>query len=238
MISLREGKCGGVEALIRRNNTEYGSLGPLHYMRRLEHTTLIAPPLTRFVLSTAARELGPLAAAKSLYIGINVSAPHVESETFVSDVRGSAKGILSRLVLHMPESHRAKPTANVLNAFAALRAKKVRFALSGVGAGLAYLGLLTAFAFELVKIDRQVLALDADERVRRLAAVIDAARQQGATVVADGVESANHHKVICRSRIYFGQGFFYGRTMVINLLLTFFEAGGTSLGARKTRSWR
>lgn len=85
VISLREGKCVRVEALIRWNNMEYGSLGPLHYMRRLEHTTLIGP-LTRFVLSTAARELGPLAAAKSLYIGINVSATHVENETFVSDV--------------------------------------------------------------------------------------------------------------------------------------------------------
>ncbi|MEW9586228.1 EAL domain-containing protein, partial [Paraburkholderia sp. DGU8] len=61
VVSLRDGRCVGVEALIRWTNPEYGSLGPAHYMSRLEHTALIGP-LTRFVLSTAARELGALMA--------------------------------------------------------------------------------------------------------------------------------------------------------------------------------
>jgi c-di-GMP phosphodiesterase len=238
VVSLTDGRCVGVEALIRWNNAEYGSLGPAHYMSRLEHTALIGP-LTRFVLSTAARELGPLATDSSLYIGINVSSSHVESTTFVSEVHRAAKGILSRLVLHMPESLCAKPTANVLNAFAALREKKVRFALSNVGTGQGSPDVLPAFAFELVKIDRQVLALDTDERRQRLTAVIDAARRLGATVVAEGVESATHHVVVSLSGADFAQGFFYGRTMVISLLRTFLEAGGTSLRAQKTsvRAW-
>ncbi|MFL9908618.1 EAL domain-containing protein [Paraburkholderia sp. RL17-337-BIB-A] len=238
VVSLTDGRCVGVEALIRWNNAEYGSLGPAHYMSRLERTALIGP-LTRFVLSTAARELGPLAADSSLYIGINVSSSHVESATFVSDVRRAATGILSRLVLHMPESRCAKPTANALNAFAALRAKKVRFALSNVGTGPGSHDILPAFAFELVKIDRQVLALDTDERGRRLTAVINVARRLGATVVAEGVESATHHVVVSQSGADFGQGFFYGRTMVLSLLRTFLEAGGTSLRAQKAsvRAW-
>jgi EAL domain-containing protein (putative c-di-GMP-specific phosphodiesterase class I) len=237
VVSLREGRCVGVEAMIRWNNAEYGSLGPAHYMSRLERTALIGP-LTRFMLSTAARELGPLVADSSLYIGINVPSSNLESTTFVSDVRKAAKGILSRLVLQMPESLWAKPTANVRNAFSALRAKKVRFALSNVGAGQGSPAMLPAFAFELVKIDRQVLALDADERRRRLTAVIDAARRLGATVVAEGVESANHHAVVSQSGADLGEGFFYGRTMVISLLRTFLEAGGTSLRAQKKSSVR
>ncbi|MEW9583176.1 EAL domain-containing protein, partial [Paraburkholderia sp. DGU8] len=72
----------------------------------------------------------------------------------------------------------------------------------------------------------------------RLAAVVDAARPFGATVVAEGVESASHHTVVTQSGADFGQGFFYGRTMVISLLLTFLEAGGTSLRMQKKRRWR
>lgn len=237
VVSLRDGRCVGVEALIRWNNPEHGSLGPAHYMGRLEHTALNGP-LTRFVLSTAARELGPLMADSPLYVGVNVSSSHVQSATFVSDVRRAGKRILSRLVLHVPESHCAKPTANVLNALAALREKKVRFALSGVGATPLAPDLTKVFAFELVKIDRQVLALDADERKQRLKAVVDAARPFGATVVAEGVESASHHTLVSQSGADFGQGFFYGRTMVISLLLTFLEAGGMSLRMQKTRRWR
>ena len=53
VMSLREGTCVGVEAMIRWTNTEYGLKGPTYYMRILEKTRLIAR-LTRFVLSTAA----------------------------------------------------------------------------------------------------------------------------------------------------------------------------------------
>jgi EAL domain-containing protein (putative c-di-GMP-specific phosphodiesterase class I) len=134
----------------------------------------------------------------------------------------------------MPQSRCAAPTANVLDTIATLRAKKVRFALSNVTTVPADPNPLKAFDFKLVKIDRQVLSLDEDERWQRLTALIDAVRPLGATVVVEGVESAKHHSMVSQSGADFGQGFFYGRTMVINLLLTFLEAGGTSLRARKT----
>ena len=98
--------------------------------------------------------------------------------------------------------------------------------------------MIKVFAFDLVKINRQLLTLDTDERRRRLSAVVDAARLFGATVVAEGVESAGHHAVASKSGADFGQGFFYGRTMVISLLRTFLEAGGTSLRIQKKRRWR
>lgn len=237
VVNLRDGKCVGVEALIRWNNTEYGSLGPAHYMGRIEHTALIGS-LSRFVLSTAARELGPLVADSPLYIGVSVSSSNVQSAEFASEVCRAGKRILSRLVLNMPESDCTKPTANVINALAVLRAKKVRFALSDVGAPLVDPDLIKAFSFELVKINRQVLTLDTDERRRRLTAVVDVARRFGATVVAEGVESAGHHAVASESGADFGQGFFYGRAMVISLLRTFLEAGGTSLRVQKKRRWR
>jgi c-di-GMP phosphodiesterase len=234
VVSLREGKCVGVEALIRWENKEYGALGPLHYMSCLEHTTLIGP-LTRFVLSTAAREFDSLMAASSLYIGVNVCVGHVASKTFVSDVCESAKGILSQLILHITQSHCEKPAVNVLNALGALREKEVRFALACQGTGPVDPRLLAAIEFEMVKIDRQVLALDEVQRRQRLAEVIEVARSIGASVVAAGVESAAHHSVVERSGADFGQGFFYGRTMVINLLRTFLEAGGTPVRARQAR---
>ncbi|TAL96753.1 MAG: EAL domain-containing protein [Paraburkholderia sp.] len=237
LVSLREGRCVGVDALIRWDNVEYGRLGPYHYMSLIERESFIGP-VTRFILSTAVRELGPLVASRSLDIGIKVAARHVESPTFVSDVIGSAESILPRLVLHMPEEHCARPTKNVLDAVTVLRAKGVRLAMSGVTAVESYWGVHKAFNFDLLKIDRRVMALDDVERRQRLAALVDGARELGSIVVAEGVESASHHEVVSRSGADYGQGFFYGRTMVLSLLVTFLNAGGNSLRGKRVRPWQ
>jgi EAL domain-containing protein (putative c-di-GMP-specific phosphodiesterase class I) len=190
---------------------------------------------TAYILSTAVRELGPLVASKSLYVGIKVAARHVESPTFVSDVIGSAESILSRLVLHMPEEHCARPTKGVLDAFTELRARGLRLAMSGVTTVETYWSFHKAFRFDLLKIDRRVLALDDGARRQRLAALVEVARELGSIVVAEGVESASHHMVVSRSGAEYGQGFFYGRTMVLSLLVTFLDAGGNSLRGKRVR---
>ncbi len=237
LVSLREGRCVGVDALIRWDNVEYGQLGPHHYMSRIEKRSFIGP-VTRFILSTAVRELGPLVASRSLYIGIKVAARHVESPTFVSDVIGSAGSILPRLVLHMPEEHCARPTKSVLDAVTVLRARGVRLAMSSVTSVDTYSALHEAFQFDLLKIDRGILALDDRERRQRLEAFVDTARELGSIVVAEGVESASHHRVVSRSGAEIGQGFFYGRTMILSLLVTFLNAGGNSLRGKRVRPWQ
>lgn len=237
VMSLRKGGCVGVEAMIRWNNAEYGSRGPAYYMRLLGKTRL-SGRLTRFVLSTAAQELAEPTAGSSLFIGVDVSAAHVESKSFASDVSRSAKSILSQLVLNMPQRGCAAPTADVLNTIATLRAKNVRFAMANVDEVPSHRDRLEMFGFEQIKIDRHIMTLDEDERRQRLTAVVSAVRPLGATVVAEGVESANHHAVVSQAGVDLAQGFFYARTMTLSLLLTFLEAGGVSLRMRKKGRWK
>jgi len=232
VMSLRDGRCVGVEAMIRWNNAEHGSRGPAYYMSLLEKTRVIGR-LTRFVLSSAAEELAKPTAGSALYIGVNVCATYVESKSFASEVSRSAKAIRSRLVLNMPQRGCASPTAEVLHAIAKLRAKGVRFALAHVDEVPADPARLEAFGFEQVKIDRHIMTLDEDERRQRLTAVVRAVGASGASVVAEGVESARHHAVVSQAGVDLGQGFFYGRAMTRSLLLTFLEAGGVSLRMRK-----
>lgn len=237
VMSLRKGGCVGVEAMIRWNNAEYGSRGPAYYMHILGKTRL-SGRLTRFVLSTAAQELAETTAGSSLFIGVDVSAAHVESKSFASDVSRSARSILSRLVLNMPQRGCAAPTADVLHTVATLRAKNVRFALANVDEVPSHRDRLEMFGFEQIKIDRHIMTFDEDERRERLSAVVGAVRPLGATVIAEGVESASHHAVVSQAGVDLAQGFFYGRTMTLSLLLTFLEAGGVSLRMRKKGRWK
>jgi EAL domain-containing protein (putative c-di-GMP-specific phosphodiesterase class I) len=236
VMSLRRGGCVGVEAMIRWNNAEYGSRGPAYYMRLLGKTRL-SGRLTRFVLSTATQELAEVTAGSALFIGVHVSATHVESKSFASDVSRSARSILSQLVLNMPQRGCAVPTADVLHTVATLRAQNVRFALTNVDEVPSYRDRLEMFGFEQIKIDRHIMTLDEEELRQRLRSVVRAVRPLGATVVAEGVESASHHAVISQAGVDLAQGFFFGRTMTLSLLLTFLEAGGISLRMRKKGRW-
>jgi EAL domain-containing protein (putative c-di-GMP-specific phosphodiesterase class I) len=237
VMSLRDGKCVGVEAVLRWTNAEHGLKGPAYYMRILEKTRLIAR-LTRFVLSTAARELAEPAADSALYIGVNIYSDHVESRGFASDVSRSAKAILPRLVLNMSQHRCAAPTIDVQRTVAALRARRVRFALTDIDDAPPDPLLLEVFGFEQVKFDRRIMTLDEEERRQRLNALVRAVRPSGATVIAEGVESVKHHEVASQSGVDLAQGYFYARTMPISLLLTFLAAGGESLRMRKKKRWK
>ena len=56
--------------------------------------------------------------------------------------------------------------------------------------------------------------------------------------MAEGVESAKHHAVLSQAGVELEQGFFFGCTMTLSLLLTFLEAGGVSLRMRMTKKGR
>jgi EAL domain-containing protein (putative c-di-GMP-specific phosphodiesterase class I) len=227
VIRIRTGKCVGIEALLRWDNLEFGLGGPAHFMNRLEHSKVVGP-LTRFMLAAVARDFAELSVANSFYISVKVSAAQMAADSFVSDVQESANGILPHLVLEVTESDCADTASRVLESLAFLRKDGVRFALAGAGLGPINFRLLRNFDFDVIKMDRQVLTLDSDERVSRLATMADVAHDVGAMLVADGVESAAHHQALHASRADFGQGFFYSRALTIARLEAFLESGGPS----------
>jgi EAL domain-containing protein (putative c-di-GMP-specific phosphodiesterase class I) len=227
VIRVHAGKCIGIEALLRWDNLEFGLQGPAHFMSRLEHSKVIGL-LTRFMLATADRDFAELGVANSFYISVKVSPAHIAADNFVSDVRDSATGILSRLVLEVTESDCADCAPQALESLASLRKDGVRFSLAGAGLRSINFRLLRNFEFDLIKVDRRVLTLDSDERVSRLATMADVAHDVGAMLVADGVESAAHHEALRTSRTDFGQGFFYSRALTIARLEAFLESGGPS----------
>ncbi|RKT10711.1 EAL domain-containing protein (putative c-di-GMP-specific phosphodiesterase class I) [Paraburkholderia sp. RAU2J] len=237
MIDLRRGKCVGIEALLRWDNLEFGLRGPMHYMRRLENSKVIGP-LTRFMLATAASEVAALGAAKSLCVALQVSGVYMAADNLVSDVQDSAKGILPRLILEVTESDCADSTPRVLESVAALRKQGVQFALAGAGLSPLKFGLLRKFDFELIKMDRQVLALDGYDRTSSLATMTEIARDLGALLVAEGVDSAAHHEALYKARTNLGQGFFYSRALPIRRLAAFLESGGPSRLAVRTQRRR
>ncbi|KHL06413.1 UNVERIFIED_CONTAM: hypothetical protein LK11_66170 [Mumia flava] len=104
------------------------------------------------------------------------------------------------------------------------RDRGMRFALSAVRPADVGPELPAGMSFEMVKIDRDVLRMDSDERSRQISALTRLAHQMGAVVVVEGIEIAAHHNVARASRAEFGQGFFYSSTLGASRLKAFLEA--------------
>jgi len=225
IVNLRQGKCVGVEALLRWNNVEFGAAGPGHYMPSIEQSTLIGP-ITRFVLGKATEEVGHLATAESLYIGVNVPFSQLSHPGFVADLSATLPRVLRRLVLEISHRELRDATPNLLRVIATLRKAGVRFALSGFNPNDGSGRWFDGWSFEMVKLNRAVFHLDPYERSRLLKIVITLAHELDAVLVGEGVEIAAHHDALLAARAELGQGFYYSRALGIGRLETFLASGG------------
>ena len=93
------------------------------------------------------------------------------------------------------------------------RARGIRFALDDVGAGYAGLAALALLAPEFVKVDMTLIRdchLDPAKQAV-IAALVQYARQAGAAVIAEGVETADESCVVRDLGVDLLQGFLYAR---------------------------
>ncbi|MDN7184564.1 EAL domain-containing protein [Caballeronia sp. SEWSISQ10-4 2] len=225
IVNLRQGKCVGIEALLRWDNVEFGAVGPGHYMPYIEQSSLIGP-ITRFVLGKVAEEVGQLATAESLYIGVNVPFSQLSHPGFVADLSATIPSVLRRLVLEISHREFRDAAPNLLRVIATLRKAGVRFALSGLNPDDGAWRWFNGWSFEMVKMNRAIFHLDAYERSRLLETLITLAHDLDAVLVGEGVEIAAHHDALLAARAELGQGFYYSRALSIGRLESFLASGG------------
>jgi EAL domain-containing protein (putative c-di-GMP-specific phosphodiesterase class I) len=238
---MRRARCVGVEALLRWDNEKYGALGPAHYMKFIESSSLIGP-MTRFVLSRAAQDLQEIGAPKSLYLGVTAPASYLVSSAFIADLGDIGSLGLPPLILKVGADSARKFRKRLIPMMAQARNKGMRFALSGVRPTDVGLELPPEMTFEMVKLDREVLGMDPDDRSRQISALTSMGHEMGAVVVVEGIENATHHNIARASRAEFGQGFFYSRALGASRLKEFLQTANAPsskpAGAATVLGWR
>lgn len=158
---------------------------------------------------------GPLGLPGSLTL--NVSPRTLESMEFnvptLVRMLGRHRLEPSRVVLELTERENVEDIERVRGAVDACRRAGIRIAADDVGAGNAGLRLLSQMRFDIVKIDLSLVQGGAvrsssEEIVRTLK---DLADRWGATVVAEGVETAEQLTFVRSLGIRAGQGYLLGR---------------------------
>ncbi len=144
-----------------------------------------------------------------VHLAINVSPSALASPTVQDALRGSLEGI----VIEITEHEFVPDDGSLSRAVADLRARGARIAIDDAGAGHAGLRQLMRVRPDIVKLDRD-LCQDIHHDAARMALVesfVRFARDVGATVCAEGIESLDELAVLADLDVQWGQGFVLAR---------------------------
>jgi diguanylate cyclase (GGDEF)-like protein/PAS domain S-box-containing protein len=220
IVRLDTGTVEGVEALVRWNHPERGLLPPDAFLAVAEETGQVIPITRRLLCETTRQAAAWAAQGLQLRMSVNISARHFATETLVRDVRTALRdsGLPpDQLVLELTETSVAEDPTRAEDQLTVLRSIGVRIAIDDFGTGWSSLAQLFALPIGTLKIDRSLLA--AAERATSadtgavLTAIVALTRTLGIRSVAEGVESAEHLRMVQEAGCDLAQGWLLGRPM-------------------------
>ncbi|HJV03701.1 MAG TPA: EAL domain-containing protein, partial [Actinomycetota bacterium] len=144
------------------------------------------------------------------YLSINVS-PGTAISPRLTDLAGRFPA--RQIVLEITEHARVADYEALNLALRELRAQGLRLAVDDAGAGFASLRHILRLAPDLIKLDRSITdGIDRGSASRALGrALTSFAREIGASITAEGIESRNELQALRTLGVGFGQGFYLAR---------------------------
>jgi predicted signal transduction protein with EAL and GGDEF domain len=222
-IDAVTGGVRGVEALLRWDHPELGSVTPRRFIPIAEECGLIVP-IGAWVIDEACRQLAQWNAAgvggtqERLTVSINLSVlqlrdPHLESAIGASLARhGVSAGDIE---LELTESILMESVESTLNQLQALKDLGVMLSIDDFGTGYSSLTYLSRFPIDKLKIDRSFVhdMLDDPSDLAIIMAIIGLGQTLHLQVVAEGVELPEQARALCAAACDELQGYLYAPPM-------------------------
>ena len=223
VISLRDQSIVGMEALIRWDHPERGTIPPAEFIGLAETRGLIVP-IGTWVLDEACRQLVEWASLfprrrhEPWSMAVNVSGRQLRNADFVSVVKvalernGLAPG---QLCLEITETALIEETAEARETLEAIAALGVHIALDDFGTGYSSLAHLRQFPVDVLKIDRSFVdRVETNDRERQIVAAVAAmAHVLNMIVVAEGIETLGQLALLTELGCDRAQGYLLARPM-------------------------
>jgi EAL domain-containing protein (putative c-di-GMP-specific phosphodiesterase class I) len=184
----------GLEALVRLNHPEKGTLLPDRFVPQLEDAGLAAE-LTRVVSARAFGDLvGPFLAGRGLRISLNFPLDVLLQPTALDrlEEQRRAAGIpADRIIVELTESRPVEDIPMLRKSLERLRALGYGAAIDDVGPAVPRLAPLLELPFTSLKLDKELVqqVIESAPIERFLATTIAQAKTHGLSVVAEGVET-------------------------------------------------
>ncbi|WP_327132215.1 EAL domain-containing protein [Streptomyces sp. NBC_01343] len=242
LVDLESGAVRGVEALVRWNHPQFGTLTPNRFIGIAEEDGSIVQ-LGRWVLRTACRQARRWQIERPsdspVFVSVNVAVRQVWDSDLVGDVAEilAETGLAPQLLqLELTESAVMGSAGRPLQALQALSDMGVRIAIDDFGTGYSNLAYLSRLPVSVLKLDGSFVKgfryedgthpNPADETI--VEALVQLAHRLGLTVTAECVETAGQAARLRRVGCDTGQGWLYSRAVAPERIA---EMIGTKPGA-------
>jgi diguanylate cyclase len=219
IMDLARGDMAGMEALVRWEHPDRGTIAPLEFVPLLEDTGMIVPVGRHILMEAcawAAHMQSNCPRQPPLSMAVNVSACQLQRPEFIEEVRHALEetGIVpASLTLELTESVMMQDMELSLLRLNALRAMGVKLAIDDFGTGYSSLNYIRQLPVDVLKIDRSFLADPNPEVAELTEAIVGLARIFKLKVVAEGVEHPGHLERLRASSCDFGQGFHFAQPL-------------------------
>ena len=220
ILSLKDGRVAGAEALLRWNHPSDGLVPPAVFLPLLEESGLIVP-VGCWVIRDVVRQMQVwhmlYGRAMIDWVSVNVSPRQFNDPTALLAALGEINegGFpLDRLKMELTESAFMRNPEMARGVLGELRELGIRVALDDFGTGYSALGALRQYTVDTIKIDCDFTArLDTADGKGLVLALLKIARIYGADVVAEGVETVLQRDTLREAGCGFAQGFLFAKPM-------------------------
>ncbi len=202
----------GVEALLRWDDPDLGSIPPERFIPIAEESGLILP-IGEWVLKTACEQarLWHQAGFSSLRLAVNLSSRQFRDHDLVSMVRSALNSVRldpRYLDLELTESMIMQDALNTRRTLESLKSMGVRLSIDDFGTGYSSLSYLRSFPIDTLKIDRSFVCdiSIAPDNGAIVAAIIAMARTLKLEVIGEGVEAEAQRAFLQLHGCQFAQG--------------------------------
>ncbi len=215
--NVGSGLITGVEALLRWQHPELGTLAPLRFIPLAEETGLIIP-IGKWVLRTACLQnvAWQNQGLAHLKMAVNLTERQFFDESLLTDLTKilADTGMDAQLLeLEISEGLLMRDVEKTMRVFRGIKDIGIRIAIDNFGTGYSSLASLKQFPLDTIKIDRSFIhdltSVAEDKSLAK--AIIAMGRALSLTVVAQGVETKKQADFLCQNACDEFQGFYLNK---------------------------
>ncbi len=212
-VDMRSGEIIGAEALLRWNHPERGLLPPFEFLPVVEQDNL-AIPVGEWVIGDALRQQSQwIRDGLRIKVSVNISGRHLQQPRFAADLerqlRAHADVPPELIELEVLETTALSDISKVSDIIAQCRALGVRVSLDDFGTGYSSLTYLKRLPADTLKIDRSFVRnmLSDPEDLAIVEGIVGLSKAFRRHVIAEGVETEHHGKLLLRLGCHLAQGY-------------------------------
>ena len=223
-VDMRRGRVIGAEALIRWQHPQRGLLPPGEFLPLIEDSELIST-VGDWVLDTALEQMAAWARdGLEIAISVNIAAFHLQKDDFLPRLRQKLANHpelkAQNLELEVLETAALEDILRVSQVIKDCLALGVNISLDDFGTGYSSLTYLKRLPANVLKIDQSFVRdmLWDQEDLAIIEGVIGLAAAFHRSVIAEGIETAEHGQMLLKLGCDLGQGYGIARPMAAELL--------------------